>query len=172
MHRDNHRIRQLLRRQGGFTFIEIISVLLILGVISYFVATRLFMDDTPTQRGEFELFKNHLRYAQSRAMNSEDVWGIKCGTSKRCWLFKWADGVDTVKRLPGVESSDGVLEMTSVQISGTPIVVACDAFGTPCSPGGATCSPLTTSPSISVLAAAGGSTVGTITVTKNTGFIP
>ncbi len=171
MRRVNHRIRQLLRGQGGFTFIEIISVLLILGVISYFVATRLFLDDAPTQRGEFELLKNHLRYAQSRAMNSEDVWGIKWGTSKRCWLFKWADGVDTVKRLPGVESSDGVLEVTSIQVSGTPIVIAFDAFGTPCSPG-ATCSALTTSRSISVQSAAGGSAVGTITVTKNTGFIP
>ena len=171
MRRLDRRVGPFFRGQGGFTFIEIITVLLILGVISYFAATRLFMDDTPTQRGEFELLKNHLRYAQSRAMNSEDVWGIKCGTSKRCWLFKWADGVDTVKRLPGVESSDGVLEVTSIQISGTPIVVAFDAFGTPCSPG-ATCTPLATNPSISVQSAVGGSAVGTITVTKNTGFIP
>jgi prepilin-type N-terminal cleavage/methylation domain-containing protein len=171
MHRLDRRVRRILRGREGFTLFEIIMVLLIMGVLSYFVATRVFMDDAPTQRGEFELLKNHLRYAQSRAMNSEDVWGIKCGTSKRCWLFKCADGVDTVKRLPGVESSDGALELKSIQISGTPVVVAFDAFGTPCSPG-ATCSPLTTSPSISVQAAVGGTAVGTITVTKNTGFIP
>ena len=170
-----HRAIQRRRRfggQGGFTLFEVVMVLLILGVISYFAATRLFSGDAPSQGAEMELVKNHLRYAQSRAMNSEDIWGIKFGTSKRYWLFKWADGVDTYKRLPGVESSDGVLEMTSIQISGTPIiVVAFDAFGTPCSPG-TTCIPLTTSPSISIQAAGGGSAVGTITVTKNTGFIP
>jgi MSHA pilin protein MshC len=146
-------------------------VLFILGVLSYFVATRLFSGDSPDQNAEMELVKNHLRYAQARAMNTEDVWGIKFGTSKRCWLFKWADGVDTIKRLPGVESSDGVLQMTSIQVSGTPIVVAFNDSGAPCSPG-ATCNALTTSQSISVQATASGSGLGTITITKNTGFIP
>jgi len=170
MRRVKDRIRQSLRGQGGFTFIEIISVLLILGVISYFVATRLFMDDAPTQRGEFELLKNHLRYAQSRAMNSEDVWGIKCGTSKRCWLFKWADGVDTVKRLPGwsLQTGPGSDEHTD-QRDPDRDRFRCvrDAMQSR-----RHVQPLTTSPSFSVQAAAGGSAVGTITVTKNTGFIP
>ena len=157
--------------QGGFTLFEIIMVLLLLGLVSYFAATRLFSDDIPTQAAELELLKNHLRYAQSRAMNAEDVWGIRFDTSRRFWLFKWADGVNTVKRLPGVESSDGVMEVTSIQISGTPIIIAFDSFGRPCTPG-ATCSPLTVSPSLSVQAAGGGSAVGTITITKNTGFIP
>lgn len=169
-------MRRSIRRgrlggQGGFTLFEIIMVLLLLGVVTYFAATRLFSDDAPTQVAELELVKNHLRYAQSRAMNSEDVWGIKFDTSRRFWLFKWTDGVNAVKRLPGVESSDGVMEVTNIQISGTPIVMAFDSFGRPCTPG-TTCSPLTVSQSLSVQAAGGGSTVGTITITKNTGFIP
>ena len=86
-----HRAIQRRRRFGGqrgFTLFEIVMVLLILGVISYFAATRLFSDDVPNQGAEMELLKNHLRYAQSRAMNSEISWGIKFGSSTRYWLFE------------------------------------------------------------------------------------
>ncbi len=153
-------MRRVIRKgrfcgQGGFTLFEIIMVLLLLGVISYFAATRLFSDDAPTQAAEVELVKNHLRYAQSRAMNSESSWGIKFGSSTRYWLFKGTEE-DTVIRLPGVESSDGVMELRSIQVtppSGNKITF--DSFG---SPGAATI----------VL----NTTAGSITVTKNTGFIP
>ena len=168
MRRLDRRVGPFFRGQGGFTFIEIITVLLILGAISYFAATRLFMDDTPTQRGEFELLKNHLRYAQSRSMNSEaspgytKVWGIKFGTATTYWLYNEAEGVDLVKRLPGVETADGKAVLNNVQVAGSPIVLGFDPFG---SPGIMTVT-------LTVQQKGGGSTVGTIMVTKNTGFIP
>ena len=114
-------MRRVIRKgrfcgQGGFTLFEIIMVLLLLGLVSYFAATRLFSDDIPTQAAELELLKNHLRYAQSRAMNSESSWGIKFGSSTRYWLFKGTEE-DTVIRLPGVESSDGVMELRSIQVT-------------------------------------------------------
>ena len=87
-------------------------VLLILGIISYYATTRLFSGDALSQSAEMELVKNHLRYAQSRAMNTESDWGIKFGSSTRYWLFK--DPYDnTVIRLPGVESADGVMELSA-----------------------------------------------------------
>ena len=104
--------------QGGFTLFEVVIVLLILGVISYFAATRLFPEDVPSQAAEMELVKNHLRYAQSRAMNSESSWGVKFGSSTRYWLFKDPDD-NTVIRLPGVESADGVMELGSIQSDAT-----------------------------------------------------
>ena len=153
-------MRRSIRRgrfggQGGFTLFEIIMVLLLLGVVTYFAATRLFSDDAPTQAAELELVKNHLRYAQSRAMNSESVWGIKFGSSTRYWLFKGTDE-NTVIRLPGVESADGAMQLDTIQV--TPPAgnkIAFDSFG---SPGSAT----------TVLS----TTAGSITVTKTTGFIP
>jgi len=141
--------------QGGFTLFEIVMVLLILGIISYFAATRLFTDDAPNQAAELELVKNHLRYAQSRAMNSESSWGIKFESSTRYWLFKGTEE-NTVIRLPGVESADGVMQLGSIQVtppSGNKITF--DSFG---SPGAATINLSTNA--------------GSITVTKNTGFIP
>ncbi len=141
--------------QGGFTLFEIIMVLLLLGVISYVAATRLFSDDAPTQVAELELVKSHLRYAQARAMNSESSWGIRFATSTRYWLFKEPSD-STVIRLPGVESADGVMDLGSIEVtppSGNKITF--DSFG---SPGTATI----------VLS----TTAGNITVTKTTGFIP
>jgi prepilin-type N-terminal cleavage/methylation domain-containing protein len=151
-----HRCKQHFSGQRGFTLFEIVMVLFILGMLFYFVATRLFSGDVPTQNAEMELVKNHLRFAQSKAMNSEMSWGIKFGTSSRYWLFNTVDGENTVKRLPGVESSDAVMELTSVQV--TPPAgnkITFDSFG---SPGGSTITISTTA--------------GTITVTQNTGFIP
>ena len=153
-------MRRSIRRgrfggQGGFTLFEIIMVLLLLGVVTYFAATRLFSDDAPTQVAELELVKSHLRYAQARAMNSESSWGIRFATSTRYWLFKEPSD-STVIRLPGVESADGVMDLGSIQVtppSGNKITF--DSFG---SPGTATI----------VLS----TTAGNITVTKTTGFIP
>jgi prepilin-type N-terminal cleavage/methylation domain-containing protein len=156
MHRMIHRCRRCLRGQRGFTLFEIVMVLLILGVISYFVATRLFSADAPTQGAELELLKNHLRYAQSKAMNSEMSWGIKFGTSSRYWLFNTVDGENAVKRLPGVESADAVMQLGAIHA--TPPAgnkVTFDTFG---SPGGTTITISTTA--------------GNITITQNTGFIP
>ena len=50
MHRLNRSVKRRLCRQEGFTLFEIIMVLLILGVLSYFVATRLFSGDSPDQK--------------------------------------------------------------------------------------------------------------------------
>jgi prepilin-type N-terminal cleavage/methylation domain-containing protein len=156
MHRVIHRCRRRFSGQRGFTLFEIVMVLLILGVTSYFVATRLFSADAPTQNAEMELLKSHLRYAQSKAMNSEMSWGIKFGTSSRYWLFNTVDGENAVKRLPGIESADAVVGLGAIQATPPPgNKVTFDSFG---SPGGTTITISTTA--------------GTITVTRNTGFIP
>ncbi len=162
MHRLNQRTARAVRGQRGFTLFEIIIVLLIMGVLSYFVATRLFSGETPTQNAEMELVKIHLRYAQSRAMNTETKWGIRFETSTRYWLYKEPD-TGTIIRLPGVETSDGSVRLESIQLSGYPATVSFDYVG---SPGGSAISPITVQPK------GGGSALGSITITKNTGFIP
>jgi MSHA pilin protein MshC len=154
-----HRGRGQFGGQGGFTLFEVVMVLLILGVISYFATTRLFSGDALSQSAEMELVKNHLRYAQSRAMNSESSWGIKFGSSTRYWLFNTTEGENVHKRLPqraDLESVDPDIQLLTIEVTPPPgSKVTFDPFG---SPGGAT---------ITLSTAA-----GNITVTKNTGFIP
>jgi MSHA pilin protein MshC len=161
-----HRDRSHFGGQGGFTLIEVVMVLLILGIISYFATTRLFSEDAPTQNAEMELVKNHLRYAQSRAMNSEMSWGIKFGTTSRYWLFNTTETEAVHKRLPqraDLESLDPDIQLQTIVVSLPPgNKITFDPFG---SPGGSTVT-------LTVQVKEGGSSLGQITITKNTGFIP
>ena len=169
MRMSRKRFRRISRGSGGWTLFEIIVVLVILGVISFFVLERLFMDDVTSRVSDMDLVKSHLRYAQSRSlvsnasMTSMD-WGIRFDTPTRYWLFNTVDGQAKTYRLPGDESSDGVMVLKNAQVAGTPFNISFDEFGSPVG--------LVTNRDISILNTAGSSPVGTITVTKNTGFIP
>ena len=76
-----------LGRQGGFTLFEIIMVLLILGVIFYVATSRIFTQDSVTSASEMDQVKNHLRYAQARAMNTDRNWGIVFELPPKYWLY-------------------------------------------------------------------------------------
>jgi prepilin-type N-terminal cleavage/methylation domain-containing protein len=161
MHRMMHRGRGRFGGQGGFTLFEVIVVLLILGVISYFASARLFTDDGISQVSEKDLIKNHLRYAQARAMNTELDWGILFESANRYFLFR-GDAPGVPVRLPGDESADGKMTLRSITV--TDVINAAPSrtvrfrsleYG---SPGSLTITVVTTG--------------GNITVTKNTGFIP
>ena len=163
MHRAIQRGRRRFGGQGGFTLFEVIMVLLILGIISYFATTRLFTDDGISTASEMDLVKNHLRYAQSRAMNSDMIWGIRFYPPNQYWLFKGDDPVAGKQRLPNVEDfieripaapRDGSMTLSANTVPNA--VVKFDPFG---SPGSTTDITLNLSPG------------GTITITKNTGFI-
>ena len=85
-------------------------VLLILGVISYFAAARLFTEEGISQVAEVDLVKNHLRYAQARTMNTELDWGIYFESANRYFLFH-GDRSGVPVRLPGDESADGKMTL-------------------------------------------------------------
>jgi len=66
------------RNERGFTMIEIIVVLLVMVIIGAAIV----MSDVYSITGydlssEVDIIKTHLRYAQSRAMNSNSIWGMK-----------------------------------------------------------------------------------------------
>ena len=150
-------------------------VLLILGVISYFAATRLFTDDGISRVSEMDLIKNHLRYAQSRAMNTETNWGIMFEPPAKYWLyFDDSSNNKIIVRLPGDDTStDKKMTLKTLSINSISNALSSNdvkffsgasdkvsnkpgEFG---SPG--------TSMDISI-----NTTAGTIKVTRHTGFIP
>jgi len=169
MHRAIQRGRKRFGGQGGFTLFEVIMVLLILGIISYFATTRLFSGDALSQSAEMELVKNHLRYAQSRAMNSEMNWGINFESVSQYYLFR-GDNPTTPIRLPGVETSNGKAMLTNIRVSGpSPFPnILFDQFG----------SPNFSDPKIELIIKIKDNnnnwidTALRITITRNTGFIP
>jgi len=132
-------------------------VLLILGIISYFASTRLFTEEGISRVAEMDLIKTHLRYAQSRTMNTEKDWGITFEAGGKSYFLFNGDNPVLPIRLPGDESSNGKMTLAAITVTNAPITVRflSQSFG---SPGTAPVSITTTA--------------GIITVTKNTGFIP
>ncbi|MCX5849012.1 MAG: GspH/FimT family pseudopilin [Deltaproteobacteria bacterium] len=146
-----------LKGQGGLTMIEIIAVLLIIGIITAIAISRMSNRSDYDLPSQVEVIKNHLRYAQTRAMNTDTVWGITFDSQTTYYLFQGA-GNTTPVPIPGENATkvNLTVKKSSLKItSNTPQTITFNAYG---SPGSTT---LTV-----------GTTGGSITVTKNTGFIP
>jgi prepilin-type N-terminal cleavage/methylation domain-containing protein len=140
----------------GFTMIEIVAVLLILGIIAAVVVSRM-ADTTPYDlSSQMEVVKAHLRLAQSRAMGSSSPWGINFTTTTTYYLFQDV-GSTTPVQLLGEDNATVNLttKQSGLTINSAPQRITFDAYGSP----GTTTVTVTTNG-------------GNITVTKNTGFIP
>jgi prepilin-type N-terminal cleavage/methylation domain-containing protein len=147
---------------NGFTVIEIVAVLIVLGILAAVAVSRFSTIDADTI-SDFEKVKSHLRFAQAKAMaNSEVRWGIQfSGTTYS--LFGDINGngsIDSGERfvLPGEETLNAPLE--SLSATG---IVAFDWWGSPFS-----------DIACNTPRAGGSFSLGskTITITPETGFIP
>ena len=159
-------MRYFRKDNEGFTLIEIIIVLLLVCVIgAVILISGVYStsgDDLPSQT---EVIKGHLRYAQTRAMNTSTIWGIKFFRSEGrsyYYLFQLDESNnETSVVLPGEETSPVALPEGMVVSTG---IVYFDDRGKPYN---VVPSPSAASSTITI-------TVDTaaITITKNTGFIP
>ncbi len=87
------------RRILGFTLIEVIAVLILLGIISVIAIANPSLD---TDRWvNPDVFASHLRYAQSRAMAMEEPWGIETKSDGTYTMFKIHNGTKQTVPLPG-----------------------------------------------------------------------
>ncbi len=77
--------------EKGFTMIEVIVVLILLGVLSVVIISRTIDIQKIDLGAQTAKVQTHIRYAQTMAMKrSNTIWGIKCdGTDY--WLFKTND---------------------------------------------------------------------------------
>jgi len=142
-----------IRNTSGFTLIEIITVLLVISIVSAVIVSRL-MDTSVEVVARTDLIKTHLRYAQSRAMSSNVIWGIRF-FKNTYWMFNNGSIANKVF-LPGEDSDTLNLPTGNSTIE----IVAFDSWGKPYNDAaGSSAHP--------------GGQIGTlsITVTKNTGFI-
>jgi prepilin-type N-terminal cleavage/methylation domain-containing protein len=143
---------------GGFTMIEIIAVLLIIGILTVVAVAWMWSSQSNSDlTSQVDVVKNHLRYAQIRAMNTDTVWGINFNSTTTYYLFQGA-GSTTPINIPGEQGAIVDLVAKKSKLTITPPTggsVTFDSYG---SPGSAT-----------ITIATNG---GNITVTENTGFIP
>ncbi|HEU19551.1 MAG TPA: type II secretion system protein [Deltaproteobacteria bacterium] len=66
------------RDESGFTMIEIVVILLVMVIIgAALVMSDAYSTAVYDLSSEVEVIKTRLRYAQSRAMNSNSIWGMK-----------------------------------------------------------------------------------------------
>lgn len=120
----------------GFTLIEIIAVLAILGILSLAVASRLNTTSTDLLTLQTAM-KSHIRYAQSKAMQSKDsIWGIRFDrAASEYWLFNCDTGDacswSTARTIPfGSEASEAAFNNDRIRTSQVNITIAQVQVGT------------------------------------------
>jgi MSHA pilin protein MshC len=136
-------------RDSGFTMIEVIAVLVILGVIAAVAVSKVSSISAYNVFSEAEILKTNLRFAQIKAMGDVSPWGINIGSSAYTLTPSGTN-------LPGESSSTHTFPGG---VTATPQTITFDTWG---SPGAGTL----------IITLTRGTDTATITVTKNTGFIP
>jgi len=149
----------------GFTMIEIIAVLMLLGIIAAVVAVRGFSTDAYSLNGTTESIKTHIRLAQTRAMSTNAVWGIHFDSSKSYYMFKNGSVANRVV-LPGQDADSATFAANGPSVT-SGVIVSFDKFGRPYTDAAATA---LQGVNRTITVSYGGSE--DITITKNTGFIP
>ena len=149
----------------GFTFIEIISVLVIISILGAVIVSRGFSTSVYTLKSEADRLKAHLRYAQVRAMNSSVAWGINIADATSYSLFNSGNVANTVV-LPGENGT--TITLSGITITTGQPIVSFDDFGRPHTDAAGTS---LQAGNRTITLTSDGQTE-TITVTQNTGFIP
>jgi MSHA pilin protein MshC len=161
-------------RRGGFTLIELITVIIVLGILAAVAASSWGSLSGP-ELGRMSEIRAQLRYVQLRALKSGGVFGMRCeGTNY--WAFVGSGtnstALDSRLQLPGETST--LVDMsaaTGKNMSMTAFTYYFDGFGIPYTaydPSGTT-TKLAAPATISITA--GGQT-GSLTLTPETGYVP
>ncbi|OIP46048.1 MAG: hypothetical protein COZ12_00960 [Deltaproteobacteria bacterium CG_4_10_14_3_um_filter_60_8] len=137
----------------GFTLIEIVSVLVLLGILAAVVVSRN-VDTGADDIGETEVVKGFLRFAQMKAMNNSTTWGISFAGNV---LTLQQNGATGTVQLPG--QADATYTMAKGSTGATVNPITFDEWGSP----GAV--PITVTVTVGTVSKA-------FTVTQGTGFIP
>ncbi len=138
--RENDYILKKLNSSRGFTLLEVVVVLVLLGILTAVAMARM---DTGSANvsARSEAIKSHLRYAQMRAMNfgplyeDQHVWGVNFPTASTYYIFHCNSTTCTPASshvlAPGEETVVVNMSGDGVSVGGTPMIVAFDRFGRP-----------------------------------------
>lgn len=148
------RLRRDNLGERGFTLIEVIAVLIIAGIVSAVAISRGVSASSFSLSSETQILKTNLRYAQAKALSDNTSWGLTL-TSGSYTLQN--NGANSSNVLPGESLATHAMP-AGVTCAGA-ATVTFDHWGSP----GTTTQTITLS---------GGGDTNTITITRETGFIP
>ena len=164
-----------MRRSSGFTIIEIIVVLLLMGILAATVLGRSVTTSNIDLNSATDKVRNQLRFAQAEAMKlsyeAYPVWGIK-SAGGQYWMFRGSDpgNVANEARVPGGDYPGAGNKINEADLGAgvtlSDFTVFFDRIGKPYSP--AATAPLSSQMSITVSVPGDNRT---ITVTPETGLI-
>ncbi len=101
-------MRKIFNKEKGFTLLEIIATLVVMGILAAIAVSRATNFTTEVYAGA-DTLRTSLRYAQTTAMNTNSsvaglkVWGINYDSgANQYWLFKDADAnnINNIALLP------------------------------------------------------------------------
>ena len=114
-------------RHAGFTLIEAVTVLILIGILGAYVAKTSFtLVDSAEEHSQYNRLKAHLKYAQARALNSGDTWGVQF-TGSQYKLFRYITSQED-HFFPGEENTALLLDIPDTMTSLT-VFVWFDAWG-------------------------------------------
>ncbi len=122
----------MYRNNHGFTFIEMIVVLVLMSIIAASVLVRGMDTDQIDLMAQVAKIRNHIRYAQAMALKRSDKnWGIKCDGSNAYWFFEGTNPDDSASQLtlPGEISSQILFADIKVTMNGFELYF--DKYGRP-----------------------------------------
>lgn len=163
----------------GFSMVEVIAVLVVLGVLSAVILSRYMSTSEADAGAQASVVKNSIRYAQSRAMkmgNPEDpqtVWGIR-SQGNQYWLFRGTAPDDNATWVPLPAEGADIINLANYRVTMTAFTVVFDSNGRPYTSYTTAASNIPVSADnqvIATVAAAGGGASTTFNVTPETGFI-
>ena len=155
-----------IKNNSGFTLIEVIAVLIVMSIITAFAVGRV-VDNKPELIAQKEVLKVHLRYAQARAMNSNDNYGIQSDNTGGTYeLFRYDGALGVVPvNFPG--EGAGPIDLAALGLSmDADIIVSFDSKGIPYTNNSGT-----RQAGDRTLTLRSGTDNESITITPNTGFI-
>lgn len=117
---------QMKPNDHGFTLIEIVIVMVLISIVAAAVFTRSITTDELNLISRAEKIQAHIRYAQSMAMKTNDIWGINCVNNKYSLFNKT---FSQMVKLPGENSVEIDLDDSGLNIPNFPLFF--DNFGRP-----------------------------------------
>jgi MSHA pilin protein MshC len=153
----------------GFTFFEVLLVLLIVSILSVVVISRNSDSASKAQlRVQADLLKAQLRYAQALSMSGDQIWGMSA-SGNNLVLFNGGSITNSI-RLPGEVTKPVVYGADDLsRLSVSDFLLSFDDRGRPCS-GDSGTTLLATTLRVTVSESRSGVSAY-IDVTPNTGFI-